>query len=82
MKRKSPRYLAVSSNAASNSSVRRWEDYVAHLKTRYSREQILKDYGVVLPYPGAKAPAIERAGRRKAKFSGQAAEENRRADLR
>ncbi|MFM9433559.1 peptidoglycan/xylan/chitin deacetylase (PgdA/CDA1 family)/uncharacterized caspase-like protein [Janthinobacterium sp. CG_23.3] len=29
----------------------RWEDYVAHLKKRYTREQILKEYGVVLPYP-------------------------------
>ncbi|MEQ1658471.1 MAG: polysaccharide deacetylase family protein [Hylemonella sp.] len=28
----------------------RWDDYVASLKKRYSREQILKDYGVVLPY--------------------------------
>jgi len=33
----------------------RWEDYVAKLKGRYSREQILKDYGVVVPYPAAKA---------------------------
>lgn len=29
----------------------RWDDYVAQLKKRYSREQILKDHGVVLPYP-------------------------------
>ena len=29
----------------------RWDDYVANLKKRYSREQILRDYGVVLPYP-------------------------------
>lgn len=29
----------------------RWEDYVARLKKLYSREQILKEYGVVLPYP-------------------------------
>lgn len=28
----------------------RWDDYVASLRKRYSREQILKDYGVVLPY--------------------------------
>lgn len=28
----------------------RWDDYVASLKKRYSREQILKDHGVVLPY--------------------------------
>lgn len=31
----------------------RWEDYVAKLKTRYSREQILKDFGVITPYPVA-----------------------------
>ncbi len=29
----------------------RWDDYVTHLKQLYSREQILKDHGVVLPYP-------------------------------
>jgi uncharacterized caspase-like protein/peptidoglycan/xylan/chitin deacetylase (PgdA/CDA1 family) len=29
----------------------RWDSYVAHLKTLYQRERILKDYGVVLPYP-------------------------------
>ncbi len=32
----------------------RWEDYVANLKKIYSREQILKDYGVVVPYAPAK----------------------------
>ena len=37
----------------------RWDDYVAHLKKLYSREQILKEYGVVLPYApaGAAQPA-------------------------
>jgi len=40
----------------------RWDDYVAHLKKLYSREQILKDYGVVLPYPAPKAaPADEKS---------------------
>lgn len=29
----------------------KWADYVAHLKTLYHREQILKDHGIVLPYP-------------------------------
>jgi uncharacterized caspase-like protein/peptidoglycan/xylan/chitin deacetylase (PgdA/CDA1 family) len=29
----------------------RWDSYLAYLKTLYSREAILKDYGVVLPYP-------------------------------
>ena len=31
----------------------KWSDYVAHLKKLYNREQILKDYGVVTPYPEA-----------------------------
>ncbi|SFV16079.1 polysaccharide deacetylase family protein [Pseudoduganella namucuonensis] len=30
----------------------RWDDYVAHLKKLYSREAILKEYGVVMPYQG------------------------------
>ncbi|WP_426318943.1 polysaccharide deacetylase family protein [Pseudoduganella sp. R-43] len=29
----------------------RWEDYVAHLKQLFSRDQIMKDYGVIVPYP-------------------------------
>lgn len=29
----------------------RWDDYLAFLKKHYDREQILKDYGVVIPYP-------------------------------
>ncbi len=29
----------------------RWEDYLASLKKLYSREQILKDFGMVVPYP-------------------------------
>lgn len=29
----------------------KWADYLAHLKTLYRREQILKDQGVVVPYP-------------------------------
>lgn len=28
----------------------RWEDYLAHLETIYSREQILKEYGTIIPY--------------------------------
>ena len=32
----------------------RWQDYLASLKKLYSRDQILKDYGVVLPYPAPK----------------------------
>jgi peptidoglycan/xylan/chitin deacetylase (PgdA/CDA1 family)/uncharacterized caspase-like protein len=40
----------------------RWEDYVARLKKLYSREQILKEYGVVLPYPAPPAAATAVAG--------------------
>jgi len=29
----------------------KWDDYVAQLKKLFPREQILKDYGVVVPYP-------------------------------
>lgn len=29
----------------------KWEDYIAHLRKDYSREAILRDYGVVEPYP-------------------------------
>jgi peptidoglycan/xylan/chitin deacetylase (PgdA/CDA1 family) len=29
----------------------RWGDYVANLRKLYSREQIMKDYGVIVPYP-------------------------------
>ena len=35
----------------------RWQDYLASLKKLYTREQILKDYGVVLPYPAPKEVA-------------------------
>ncbi len=38
----------------------RWEDYVARLKTRYTREQILKDHGIVLPYAAAPAAPVRR----------------------
>jgi len=29
----------------------KWEDYIAHLHKDYSREAILRDYGVIEPYP-------------------------------
>ena len=29
----------------------KWEDYIAHLHKDYSRESILRDYGVIEPYP-------------------------------
>jgi uncharacterized caspase-like protein/peptidoglycan/xylan/chitin deacetylase (PgdA/CDA1 family) len=35
----------------------KWDDYVAHLKQNLSREKILKDYGLILPYPADKTPA-------------------------
>lgn len=37
----------------------RWEDYLTKLKRLYNREQILKDYGVVLPYPAVAGKAGE-----------------------
>jgi uncharacterized caspase-like protein/peptidoglycan/xylan/chitin deacetylase (PgdA/CDA1 family) len=50
----------------------RWNDYVAHLKKLYSREQILKDYGVVLPYPEPKAePSDEKEARKEPKAEGE-----------
>ena len=49
----------------------RWDDYVAHLKQLYSREQILKDYGMVLPYPAPKeTPAGEMARDEKGEIFG------------
>ena len=32
----------------------RWDSYIAYLQKLYTREQILKDYGVVMPYPEVK----------------------------
>ncbi|GJJ02254.1 polysaccharide deacetylase [Duganella rhizosphaerae] len=29
----------------------RWDDYVTHLRKLYARDQIMKDYGVIVPYP-------------------------------
>ncbi|PWF47948.1 tetratricopeptide repeat protein [Massilia glaciei] len=34
----------------------KWEAYVGHLKKLYAREAILRDHGVVLPYPAPPAP--------------------------
>lgn len=44
----------------------RWDDYLARLKQLYNREQILKTYGVVVPYP-APVEAPEPGTRGKAK---------------
>lgn len=48
----------------------KWESYVAHLKTLYQREAILKDYGVVLPYP-AKPEAATPAPQEEAETFGR-----------
>lgn len=48
----------------------RWDDYLARLKKRHTREQILKEYGVVLPYPAA--PAAGDAKREEAEIFGTA----------
>ncbi len=29
----------------------KWDDYIAHLHAQYRREDILRDYGVIAPYP-------------------------------
>jgi uncharacterized caspase-like protein/peptidoglycan/xylan/chitin deacetylase (PgdA/CDA1 family) len=35
----------------------KWDSYTTYLKTLYQRDRILKDYGVVLPYPSKPEPA-------------------------
>ncbi len=40
----------------------RWEDYLKHLQKIYSREQILQDQGVILPYPQAPVPTADASG--------------------
>lgn len=47
----------------------RWADYLDHLKKRYQREQILKDYGVVMPYP--EPPSKEKSSSRGSKGEGE-----------
>jgi uncharacterized caspase-like protein/peptidoglycan/xylan/chitin deacetylase (PgdA/CDA1 family) len=37
----------------------KWNDYVAHLKTLFTREQILKDYGVIEAYRKSELPPEE-----------------------
>lgn len=37
----------------------KWDSYVAYLGTLYQRERILKDYGVVMPYPARPEPEPE-----------------------
>jgi hypothetical protein len=66
----------------------KWDSYVAYLKTLYQRERILKDYGVVLPYPveagtgRAGAEPGPAAAKERRNLRQGAAEENHRADLR
>lgn len=52
----------------------KWDSYVAYLKTLYQRERILKDYGVVLPYPSKPEPpqAPSQAGREEEEIFGKA----------
>ena len=52
----------------------KWSSYVAYLKTLYQRERILKDYGVVLPYPSKPEPAQTpaQAGREEEEIFGKA----------
>jgi uncharacterized caspase-like protein/peptidoglycan/xylan/chitin deacetylase (PgdA/CDA1 family) len=40
----------------------RWDSYIAYLKKRHTREQILKDYAVVMPYPEEQAGKTRKAG--------------------
>ncbi len=55
----------------------KWDSYVAYLKTLYTRERILKEYGVVMPYPAAPEPPPEtpapptQAGREGAEIFGK-----------
>ena len=39
----------------------RWDDYLAKLRKLYNREQIMKDYGVIVPYPvkGGDEPKLD-----------------------
>ena len=38
----------------------RWEDYVARLKRMFTREQILKEYGVIVPAPQVEEGTLEK----------------------
>ena len=49
----------------------RWEDYLASLKKLYNREQILKDFGVVLPYPTPKDPPVTSKNKAKNEDEGE-----------
>ncbi|MDY7538275.1 polysaccharide deacetylase family protein [Undibacterium sp. RTI2.1] len=43
----------------------RWDDYLNKLRKLYPREQILKDYGVILPYPEIPEPVDPAAAKDK-----------------
>jgi peptidoglycan/xylan/chitin deacetylase (PgdA/CDA1 family)/uncharacterized caspase-like protein len=49
----------------------RWEDYLFNLKKLYNREQILKEFGVVLPYPTPKDPLASSKGKGKNEEDGE-----------
>ena len=40
----------------------RWDSYIAYLKKLHTREQILKDYGVVMPYPEEQISKTKKEG--------------------
>ncbi len=48
-----------------------WNDYLAHLGKRYTREKILKDYAVIAPYSAEKLAAMDKGDK-----SNKAANEN------
>jgi peptidoglycan/xylan/chitin deacetylase (PgdA/CDA1 family)/uncharacterized caspase-like protein len=37
----------------------RWEDYIAHVSSLYRRDELLKTYGVILPYAAERLPKDE-----------------------
>ncbi|MDD2775998.1 MAG: polysaccharide deacetylase family protein [Gallionella sp.] len=48
----------------------RWDDYVAHLEKIYPRAQLLKENGVILPYPTPKSGTTEADTAQKAELDG------------
>lgn len=49
----------------------KWDDYVAHLKQLYAREQVLKDHGLIVPYTPSQLPAPPKDGGRPAADTGK-----------
>lgn len=48
----------------------RWADYVAHLRKMYARDQILKEYGQIVPYTAPKAGSLDEAENKKEEIGG------------